>query len=108
MSALTRTTNPPLFGVDLETVVSTYTRRVLDCRVVQIAVVKQVNREVKTGGIPGGVPTSLASGVMQVPLILKRCVEEIERRGLDIIGKQVAFCADELKEAHNLVCRRFV
>lgn len=63
---LSRTANPPLFGADLETV---------------------VNREAKTGGVPGGVATSLAmQNTLQVPIIIKRCVEEIERRGLDIIG----------------------
>lgn len=46
----------------------------------------QVNREAKTGGVPGGVATGLVSGGQQVPIIIKRCVEEIERRGLDIIG----------------------
>ncbi|KAB0794796.1 hypothetical protein PPYR_11635 [Photinus pyralis] len=62
--SLSRTTYPPLFGVDLDTV---------------------VNRENKAG-ISGGVPTSLVGSGLQVPLILKRCVDEIERRGLDIIG----------------------
>lgn len=63
---LSRTANPPLFGADLETV---------------------VNREAKTGGVPGGVATSIAMpNTLQVPIIIKRCVEEIERRGLDIIG----------------------
>lgn len=47
----------------------------------------QVNRENKTGGVPGGVATGLVTGTQQVPIIIKRCVEEIERRGLDIIGK---------------------
>ncbi|XP_011865583.1 PREDICTED: rho GTPase-activating protein 100F isoform X2 [Vollenhovia emeryi] len=56
----------PLFGVDLDTVVS---------------------RETKTGGVPGGVSTALAMGVSNVPIIVWRCVEEVERRGLDIIGK---------------------
>ncbi|XP_058802474.1 rho GTPase-activating protein 100F-like isoform X3 [Phymastichus coffea] len=58
----------PLFGIDLETVVT---------------------RESKTGGLPGGVSTALAfggSGVPNVPIIVWRCVEEVERRGLDIIG----------------------
>ncbi|XP_060829989.1 rho GTPase-activating protein 100F isoform X4 [Bombus pascuorum] len=55
----------PLFGVDLDTVVS---------------------RESKTGGVPGGVSTALAMGVPNVPIIVWRCVEEVERRGLDIIG----------------------
>ncbi|TGZ36946.1 Uncharacterized protein DBV15_10247 [Temnothorax longispinosus] len=55
----------PLFGVDLDTVVS---------------------RETKTGGVPGGVSTALAMGIPNVPIIVWRCVEEVERRGLDIIG----------------------
>ncbi|XP_066582839.1 rho GTPase-activating protein 100F isoform X2 [Prorops nasuta] len=56
----------PLFGVDLDTVVS---------------------RESKTGGVPGGVSTALAiGGAPNVPVIVWRCVEEVERRGLDIIG----------------------
>ncbi|XP_043288661.1 rho GTPase-activating protein 100F isoform X3 [Venturia canescens] len=57
----------PLFGVDLDTVVS---------------------RESKTGGVPGGVSTALAMGgaTQNVPIIVWRCVEEVERRGLDIIG----------------------
>ncbi|XP_034945998.1 rho GTPase-activating protein 100F isoform X2 [Chelonus insularis] len=56
----------PLFGVDLETVVS---------------------RESKTGGVPGGVSTALAmSTTANIPIIVWRCVEEVERRGLDIIG----------------------
>lgn len=56
-----------LFGVDLESVVS---------------------RENLSGGVPGGVATSVALATQgsQVPLIIRRCVEEIERRGLDIIG----------------------
>lgn len=41
----------------------------------------------KTGGVPGGVATGLVTGSQQIPVIIKRCVEEIERRGLDIIGK---------------------
>lgn len=45
---------PPIFGVELETVVA---------------------RELR---VPHAPP---------VPLIVRRCVEEIERRGLDIIGK---------------------
>lgn len=40
----------------------------------------------KTGGVPGGVPTGLVPTGQQIPIIVKRCVEEIERRGLDIIG----------------------
>lgn len=42
----------------------------------------------KTGGVPGGVATGLVTGSHQIPVIIKRCVEEIERRGLDIIGKR--------------------
>ncbi|XP_014474489.1 PREDICTED: rho GTPase-activating protein 100F-like, partial [Dinoponera quadriceps] len=45
-----------------------------------------VSRETKTGGVPGGVSTALAMGVPNVPIIVWRCVEEVERRGLDIIG----------------------
>ncbi|XP_043463292.1 rho GTPase-activating protein 100F isoform X3 [Leptopilina heterotoma] len=56
----------PLFGVDLDTVVT---------------------RECKTGGVPGGVSTALAmSSSPNIPIIVWRCVEEVERRGLDIIG----------------------
>ncbi|XP_057330455.1 rho GTPase-activating protein 100F isoform X3 [Microplitis mediator] len=56
----------PLFGVDLDTVVS---------------------RESKTGGVPGGVSTALAmNNAINIPIIVWRCVEEVERRGLDIIG----------------------
>ncbi|KAK9722428.1 RhoGAP domain [Popillia japonica] len=62
---LTNLTTTPVFGVDLDTV---------------------VNRELKTGGVPGGVATGLVSAGQQIPIIIKRCVEEIERRGLDIIG----------------------
>lgn len=62
---MTLSRTQPLFGVDLETVVT---------------------RELKTGGVPGGVATSLVSPGHQIPLIIKRCIEEIERRGLDIIG----------------------
>lgn len=36
--------------------------------------------------MPGGVATGLVSAGQQIPIIIKRCVEEIERRGLDIIG----------------------
>jgi hypothetical protein len=46
-----------------------------------------VNRESKTGGVPGGVATGLVSSTQQIPIIVKRCVEEVERRGLDIIGE---------------------
>ncbi len=56
---------PPnkLFGVDLETV---------------------LDRESAAMAAASGVPTPLT--IPQVPLIVKRCVEEVERRGLDIIG----------------------
>lgn len=60
-----------IFGTDLETV---------------------VNRENLTGGVPGGVVTSVTMATSTnnlVPIIVRRCVEEIERRGLDIIGKPV-------------------
>ncbi|XP_076250075.1 rho GTPase activating protein at 100F isoform X3 [Rhynchophorus ferrugineus] len=66
LSTLTLSRTTPLFGVDLETV---------------------VNRENKTGGVPGGVATGLVSSSQHnIPIIVKRCVEEVERRGLDIIG----------------------
>lgn len=58
-----------IFGTDLETV---------------------VNRENLTGGVPGGVATSITMATSTnnlVPIIVRRCVEEIERRGLDIIGR---------------------
>ncbi|XP_068898136.1 rho GTPase-activating protein 100F isoform X3 [Tenebrio molitor] len=64
-STLSLSRTAPLFGVDLESV---------------------VNRESKTGGVPGGVATGLVSSTQQIPIIVKRCVEEVERRGLDIIG----------------------
>lgn len=50
--------NPPLFGADLETVVARESSR--------------------SSSQPNQPP---------VPVIIRRCVEEIERRGLDIIGK---------------------
>lgn len=43
-------------------------------------------RENITGGVPGGMATSMAVQ-SNVPIIVRRCVEEVERRGLDIIGK---------------------
>lgn len=58
-----------LFGADLETVVT---------------------RESLTGGVPGGVATSVTLATQApsaVPIIIRRCVEEVERRGLDIIGR---------------------
>nr|XP_015839304.1 PREDICTED: rho GTPase-activating protein 100F isoform X5 [Tribolium castaneum] len=73
--ALSRTA--PLFGVDLETV---------------------VNRESKTGGVPGGVATGLVSSTQQIPIIVKRCVEEVERRGLDIIGGLYRLCGSATKK----------
>lgn len=57
-----------IFGTELETV---------------------VNRENLTGGVPGGMATSVTLATNHnnlVPIIIRRCVEEIERRGLDIIG----------------------
>jgi hypothetical protein len=45
-----------------------------------------VMRENITGGVPGGMATSMAVQ-SNVPIIVRRCVEEVERRGLDIIGK---------------------
>lgn len=48
-----------------------------------------MNRESKTGGVPGGVATGLVSSTQQIPIIVKRCVEEVERRGLDIIGEGI-------------------
>uniref|UniRef100_A0A8D9BH80 Rho GTPase-activating protein 100F n=1 Tax=Cacopsylla melanoneura TaxID=428564 RepID=A0A8D9BH80_9HEMI len=44
-----------------------------------------VMRENITGGVPGGIATSMAVQ-SNVPIIVRRCVEEVERRGLDIIG----------------------
>lgn len=58
-----------LFGADLDTVVT---------------------RESLTGGVPGGVATSVTLATQTpsaVPIIIRRCVEEVERRGLDIIGR---------------------
>jgi Rho GTPase-activating protein SYDE len=51
-----RLSPPPVFGAELDTVVS---------------------REVRPPHAP------------PVPMIVRRCVEEIERRGLDIIGKYI-------------------
>ncbi|XP_050310885.1 LOW QUALITY PROTEIN: rho GTPase-activating protein 100F [Anthonomus grandis grandis] len=66
LSTLTLSRTTPLFGVDLETV---------------------VNRENKTGGVPGGVATGLVTGSQQnIPIIVKRCSRKWKRRGLDIIG----------------------
>ncbi|XP_049782686.1 rho GTPase-activating protein 100F [Schistocerca cancellata] len=65
---LSGATSGALFGADLETV---------------------VNRENLTGGVPGGVATSVTIATQassSVPIIIRRCVEEVERRGLDIIG----------------------
>lgn len=45
-----------------------------------------VNRE-NMSILPGGMGSSTISLSQNVPLIIKRCVEEIERRGLDIIGR---------------------
>jgi len=59
---------------------------------------KQVSRETKTGGVPGGVSTALAMGVPNVPIIVWRCVEEVERRGLDIIGKHPTISKSKSKE----------
>ena len=56
-----------------------------------------VNRENLSSGVPGGVATSatLATpGTSQVPLIIRRCVEEIERRGLDIIGENILLASE--------------
>ncbi|ERL93014.1 hypothetical protein D910_10316 [Dendroctonus ponderosae] len=86
LSSMTLSRATPLFGVDLETVVS--------CPgfappLGLNAIGWQVNREGKTGGAA----TGLGSGAPhhQIPIIVKRCVEEVERRGLDIIGEH--FCA---------------
>ena len=85
----------PLFGIELETVVSFFPLCSIEIYFTQITskndTVYQyftVNREAKTGGVPGGVSTALAmgGGVPNVPIIVWRCVEEVERRGLDIIG----------------------
>jgi hypothetical protein len=56
---------------------------------VDVSLKLQVNRESKTGGVPGGVATGLVSSTQQIPIIVKRCVEEVERRGLDIIGEEI-------------------
>lgn len=53
-----RKTPPPLFGVDLETVV----------------------------GREGGGTNLLTGGGGGVPIIVQKCVEEVERRGMDIVG----------------------
>ena len=53
-----------LFGVDLESV---------------------LDREAAVLAAATGVLTP-SSALPQVPLLVKRCVEEVERRGLDIIG----------------------
>lgn len=53
-----------LFGVDLETVVNR------ECESVSVSM--------------QSLPQSPL--VVSVPIIVRRCVEEIERRGLDIIG----------------------
>lgn len=37
--------------------------------------------------LPGGMMSNSTSMIQNVPLIIKNCVEEIERRGLDIIGR---------------------
>lgn len=50
-----------------------------------------MNRENKTGGVPGGVATGLVAVGQQIPVIVKRCVEEVERRGLDIIGTALGY-----------------
>lgn len=55
-----RKTPPPLFGVDLETVVS------------------------REGG--NAVAGLLTGGGGGVPIIVQKCVEEVERRGMDIVG----------------------
>lgn len=85
LSTLTLSRTTPLFGVDLETVV-----RIFKCvsgNSLQV-LSSQVNRESKTGGVPGGVATGLVSSTQHnIPIIIRRCVEEVERRGLDIIGK---------------------
>lgn len=57
-----RKTPPPLFGVDLESV---------------------VNRE---GGNNGSATSMLTGGNGGVPIIVQKCVEEVERRGMDIVG----------------------
>jgi hypothetical protein len=40
--------------------------------------------------VPGGVATSVTlatQAASAIPIIIRRCVEEVERRGLDIIGR---------------------
>uniref|UniRef100_A0A1B6E2F1 Rho-GAP domain-containing protein n=1 Tax=Clastoptera arizonana TaxID=38151 RepID=A0A1B6E2F1_9HEMI len=69
-SGVTKSLTSGIFGADLEGI---------------------VNRENVTGGVPGGMATSVTLATQSsinvaVPIIVRRCVEEIERRGLDIIG----------------------
>lgn len=81
---MTLSRTAPLFGVDLETVVSTTFRNSI---LAFKGILLQINRESKTGGVPGGVATGLVTTTQHsIPIIIKRCVEEVERRGLDIIG----------------------
>lgn len=86
LSTLTLSRTSPLFGVDLETVVGTAAGCASASKCIETFGL-QINRENKTGGVPGGVATGLVAGSQQVPIVIKRCVEEIERRGLDIIGR---------------------
>lgn len=60
-----RKTPPPLFGVDLETVVT---------REGGNSNVSAVSAQLMTGGNGG------------VPILVQKCVEEVERRGMDIVG----------------------
>ncbi|KAG5876002.1 hypothetical protein JTB14_026133 [Gonioctena quinquepunctata] len=53
LSTLTLSRTTPIFGVDLESV---------------------VNRECKTGGVPGGVATGLVGPQHNIPIIVKRCL----------------------------------
>lgn len=67
--------NPPLFSADLETVVA--------------------RESARSASQPNQPP---------VPVIIRRCVEEIERRGLDIIGKLKAYFQNNLWQMFIYKC----
>lgn len=46
----------------------------------------ELEAQVMRESITGGIPTTMAVHP-NVPIVVRRCVEEVERRGLDIIGK---------------------